>query len=179
MFEYAIKKSTRAKHLRITITRTGEVIVTVPYRLSVIRAEKFILEKKVWIEEKVSLMKKHTAENPHNISPKGTAKELREYKEKALELVLNRLQHFNAYYGLTWNNVAIKNTSSRWGSCSKRANLNFNYKIVLLPPELADYLVVHELCHLQEFNHSKKFWDLVKNTIPDYKILRKELKGIS
>lgn len=179
MFEYAIKKSTRAKHLRITITRTGEVIVTVPYRLSVIRAEKFILEKKVWIEEKVSLMKKRAEQNPSTVSPKGTAKELREYKEKALELVLNRLQHFNAYYGLTWNNVTIKNTSSRWGSCSKRANLNFNYKIVMLPQALADYLVVHELCHIQEFNHSKKFWDLVGNTIPDYTILRKELKGIS
>ncbi len=179
MFEYTLKKSARAKLLRISISRTGEVIVTVPYRVSTTQAGKFILEKKTWIEEKIRLMKKRAEKNPNSISPRGTPKELEEYREKALTLVLERLTHFNVHYRLKWNNVTIKNTSSRWGSCSKKGNLNFNYKIIKLSPELTDYLVVHELCHLQQFNHSKKFWELVGEAIPNYRVLRKELRGIS
>jgi hypothetical protein len=76
------------------------------------------------------------------------------------------------------NTALIKNTSSRWGSCSRLGNLNFNYKIVFLPPELQDYLVVHELCHLGQFNHSQSFWNLVKKTIPEYLRLRKNLRDI-
>jgi predicted metal-dependent hydrolase len=65
---------------------------------------------------------------------------------------------------------------SRWGSCSRKKNLNFNYKLIQLPLELADYIVVHELCHLQEFNHGQGFWNLVGETIPDYKARRDELR---
>jgi len=100
------------------------------------------------------------------------------HKEKARVLVMERLAEFNKIYGLAPNRIAIRNTKSRWGSCSKKGNLNFNYRIVFLPPKLADYLVVHELCHIQEFNHSQKFWDLVAVAVPDYKKLRKELRGI-
>jgi hypothetical protein len=64
----------------------------------------------------------------------------------------------------------------RWGSCSKKGNLNFNYKIALLPQRHSDYVIVHELCHLREFNHSKKFWDLVEQAVPNHRALRTELK---
>src|SRR4051812_2511641 len=84
-----------------------------------------------------------------------------EHKPAALDLVNARLAYFNAFYNYKYNKVTIKNQFSRWGSCSRKGNLNFNYRIVLLPPELADYIVVHELCHLGEFNHGQKFWDLV------------------
>src|SRR4051812_3740739 len=76
-----------------------------------------------------------------------------EHRTRAYELVMARLAHFNTFYNYKYNRVTIKNHTSRWGSCSRKGNLNFNYRIALLPPELADYIVVHELCHLGEFNH--------------------------
>jgi hypothetical protein len=97
-------------------------------------------------------------------------------REQARRFVENRISHFNKFYNFEINRVAIKNTSSRWGSCSSKRNLNFNYKIIYLRPELADYLIVHELCHLGELNHSKRFWALVKQTIPNYVKVNKELR---
>lgn len=99
------------------------------------------------------------------------------YKEKARKLILERLKCFNQHYGLTWNRVAVKNTKRRWGSCSKKGNLNFCYRIVFLDPELSDYIIVHELCHLKQFNHSKEFWLLVAQTVPNYALLRKRLRS--
>jgi predicted metal-dependent hydrolase len=97
-------------------------------------------------------------------------------REQAMNLVENKISHFNKFYNFQINRIVIKNQSSRWGSCSSKKNLNFSYKILYLRPELADYLVVHELCHLGQLNHSKKFWDLVKQTIPNYVELNKELR---
>ena len=97
-------------------------------------------------------------------------------KEDARALVHARLAHFNALYQHPLKKVFIKNHKSRWGSCSEKGNLNFNYKVVLLPPALADYIVVHELCHLREFNHSPRFWALVARTLPQHELLRQELR---
>jgi predicted metal-dependent hydrolase len=97
-------------------------------------------------------------------------------KEEARALVHERLLHWNAQYKFKYNKVFIKNMWSRWGSCSKKGNLNFNYKILDLPPALQDYLIVHELCHLKEFNHGEKFWTLVERAIPDYKSARTRLR---
>lgn len=99
-------------------------------------------------------------------------------REMARTLVENRLSFFNKIYKFNINRVAVKNTTSRWGSCSSKNNLNFNYKIIYLKPELADYLIVHELCHLGELNHSKRFWALVSKTIPSYAKISKELRQI-
>ena len=99
-----------------------------------------------------------------------------EHKEKAGILVTKRLEHFNLHYKFLFKKVAIRNQVSRWGSCSKSGNLSFNYRIVFLSPNLADYIIVHELCHIKEFNHSPKFWNLVSQTIPNCKKLRLELK---
>jgi predicted metal-dependent hydrolase len=98
--------------------------------------------------------------------------------EEARALVKNRVEYFNRFYGFKINRIAIKNTKTRWGSCSSKGNLNFNYKIIYLKPHLADYLIVHELCHLGELNHSKRFWELVCKIIPDYAKVSKELKKI-
>jgi len=97
-------------------------------------------------------------------------------REQARCLVENRISYFNRFYNFEINRIAIKNTKTRWGSCSSKRNLNFNYKIIYLKSALADYLLVHELCHLGELNHSKKFWALVSKTIPDYIRVNKELK---
>jgi len=99
-------------------------------------------------------------------------------RESARALVHDRINHFNASYRFPLRRVFIKNHRSRWGSCSERGNLNFNYKIVFLPQELADYIIVHELCHLAEFNHSHRFWDLVGQMVPGHKSLRKQLRAL-
>ena len=98
------------------------------------------------------------------------------HKVAARALVCQKIAQFNAVYNFKVGRVAIRNQRSRWGSCSKLGNLNFNYKIVFLPEPLVDYLVVHELCHLGEFNHSPRFWALVSRTIPDYRARRQALK---
>ncbi len=98
------------------------------------------------------------------------------YKEVARELVRKKVEEFAGVYGFKFGKISVRNQRTRWGSCSRKGNLNFNYKIALLPARLADYIVVHELCHLGEFNHSQKFWDLVAKTMPDYLALRAELR---
>ena len=100
------------------------------------------------------------------------------HKEQARELVLSRLEYFNQYYGLAWKRVSIRNQRTCWGSCTSLGNLNFNYKLLFLPPELRDYIIVHELCHLAELNHGRKFWDLVREQVPDYHTHKRALKII-
>lgn len=99
-------------------------------------------------------------------------------RETARALAHRRVAHFNALYQFPVGRISIKNHKSRWGSCSSKGNLNFNYKIVLLPLEVADYIMVHELCHLAEFNHSPKFWALVSKTLPNHAALRQTLRRI-
>ena len=101
-----------------------------------------------------------------------------DHKEAARLLCHARLEHWNQFYNLQYNRVAIRNTRSRWGSCSSKGNLNFNYRIVFLPPELQDYLIVHELCHLQEMNHAAQFWALVAQQRPNYQQEIKALKTL-
>jgi len=110
--------------------------------------------------------------------PAAVKKHYAEHKEAARALCYARLEHYNQYYNLPYNRVAIRNTRSRWGSCSSKQNLNFNYRILFLPPELQDYLIVHELCHLQEMNHGPHFWSLVAEQVPDYKIRMAELRAL-
>lgn len=100
------------------------------------------------------------------------------HKEQARVLVHARLTHFNRFYDLPLRKVFIKQHKSRWGSCSERGNLNFNYQILFLPPWLIDYIIVHELCHLKEFHHGEAFWALVAQTLPNHKALRGELRWV-
>ena len=103
-------------------------------------------------------------------------------KEASRALVHERVKHFllhyNARHNITVGKIAIRNQKSRWGSCSKKGNLNFNYKLVFLSPEMRDYVIVHEICHAKEFNHGHGFWSLVAETVPDYKELRKRLRNV-
>jgi len=101
-----------------------------------------------------------------------------ENKEKAREIILSRLKHFSDIYKANYGRVSIRNQRTRWGSCSRQGNLNFNYRLLTLQPKLRDYVIVHEICHLKEFNHGKNFWTEVSKTIPDYKEIRRELKKI-
>lgn len=100
------------------------------------------------------------------------------HKTEARRLILERLSFWSAHYNLTYGRVAIRNTRSRWGSCSTKRNLNFNYRVAFLPQELVDYVIVHELCHLIEFNHSPSFWNHVARAIPEYRVRRLALQKI-
>ena len=171
-FSYKVKNSTRAKRLTITVRSDGSCVVTKPVRMSLASANNYVQGKLHWIVEKIKILvqrKKHR-------KTKTLSGEYRSFKKTAYELASSRLDFFNQYYGFTWHNIVIRNQKTRWGSCSSQGNLNFNYKIALLPSHLADYIVVHELCHLSQFNHSKQFWNLVAETVPDYKQCKKELK---
>ncbi|MBU0661508.1 M48 family metallopeptidase [Patescibacteria group bacterium] len=100
------------------------------------------------------------------------------YKGRALKHVRDLVQEWNALYGFEYHQIRVKDMHTQWGSCSSDRRLNFNYRLYFLPKHLADYIVVHELCHLAEMNHSHKFWRLVAQQIPDYKKRRQELKRI-
>lgn len=93
-------------------------------------------------------------------------------------LVTERLDYFNQHYQLEWGRVAIRNQRRCWGSCSSKKNLNFNYKLLFLPPDLRDYVIVHELCHLVHLNHGQNFWMLVSEQVPDYQLHRLELRRL-
>jgi predicted metal-dependent hydrolase len=104
----------------------------------------------------------------------------KKHKPQAEKLVQQIIQEIHDSHNKTfkYNRITIRNQKTRWGSCSSRGNLNFNYRVVFLPHSLAKYLVVHELCHLIELNHSKAYWKLVEEILPNHKELRKELKKV-
>ena len=176
---YTLRKSTRAKRMRISVLCEGKVLVTIPSRsffgfeTSNKMVEAFIREKLGWIKstlDKFSVL-------PEWQKKKYTRKDYLNNKETVRSLVEERLGYFNQFYRLNWKRISIRDQKSRWGSCSRRGNLNFNYKLLWLPSDLQDYIVVHELCHLQELNHSKRFWTLVARALPEYNDLRGKLKG--
>lgn len=94
----------------------------------------------------------------------------------ALTRIRSRLAHFQPLTGGEFNRVTVRAQRSRWGSCSSKHNLNFNWKLILAPPQCLDYVVVHELCHLSEFNHSPRFWKLVEAQMKDYIVWKDWLK---
>jgi len=98
-------------------------------------------------------------------------------REEALRIIEHHVDVCNAYYQLDFRGVFVRNQKTRWGSCSSRKNLMFNYRIAYLPEHLRAYVIVHELCHLKELNHGKKFWALIAETIPHYQHCRRELRA--
>ena len=165
---YQIIRSDR-KSIGIQIMPDGSVVVRCPKRMRLDDIRRFVESKSDWI-------KKHLAGRDLTAPEKLTEPELKQLREKTRELVTARVKHFSAIMGVTYNQVAIRTQRTRWGSCSSKGNLNFNCLLGLTPPEVLDYVVVHELCHLIEMNHSKQFWDAVERIMPDYKVHRKWLK---
>jgi predicted metal-dependent hydrolase len=173
VIEYSTKVSSRARNVRVTVHRDGSVVLTVPRRGSERAARAFLESRMAWVEATRERMR---ALPPPTV-PAGGKREYGARREEARALALRLVEKWNAIYGFRWNSVRIGNQKSRWGSCSRRGTLSFNYRIVHLPPRLADYLAVHELCHLGEMNHSARFWALVERALPNYRELRAELSG--
>lgn len=153
----------------------GSVVVTTPFDLRENVAERFIKEKTEWLFSKIAYFQQFKGNPVARFSHADYLK----YKEEALVLAEKRIDHFNKTYKYRFNKINIKNQKTRWGSCSKKGNLNFNYKILFLPEKVRDYIIVHELCHLKEFNHSRRFWNLVGKTFPDYREIKADLHKYS
>ena len=96
--------------------------------------------------------------------------------DKAEDLIKKRTAEYSVILGVNYNNIRIKDTKTRWGSCSSKCNLNFNYRIIMAPEEVMDYVIVHELCHLKHMNHGKKFWESVALYMPGYEKHKEWLK---
>lgn len=99
------------------------------------------------------------------------------YRKQARRFLEERTAWWAKRMGVTYLRIAIRDQATRWGSCSARGNINYNWKLVLVPAELADYVVVHELAHRTEMNHSEDFWKLVERELPDYRQRRRRLKS--
>jgi hypothetical protein len=179
-----IQESDRAKHLRITVHPDGRVVVTKPARVSQRAVDAFVRERASWIADALAAIERRAKRNlkanggkPPAVLPKPRkdSQARKDAIKQARELVRERLIHFNTHYGFSYGTIAIRNQKTRWGSCSADNNLNFNYRLAFLPPHLADYIIVHELCHTREHNHSPRFWALVAQTIPDHEARRKAI----
>ena len=165
---YQIIKSDR-KTIAIQIKPDGQVVVRCPKRMRIEEARRFAESKADWIE-------KHLAKRPPQDVAKYTPKEIEQLREQARKLIAERVKHFAPIVGVTYGQIAIRTQHTRWGSCSSKGNLNFNCLLALVPPEVLDYVVVHELCHRKELNHSARFWNEVERILPGYKAQRKWLK---
>jgi hypothetical protein len=168
---YTIKRFRRSKRVRFSISQDRALLVTAPKATPLYFIERALREKESWILRTL----KYFEGLPKPAGVVSDEKLYNKYKEEARELVSRRIVYWNAFYNFSWGRISIRNQKTRWGSCSKKGNLNFSYKLALLPKELSDYVIVHELCHLKEFNHSKNFWELLSRTIPDHKKKRKAL----
>ena len=169
---YRIKNTKRTRNISITIQSDGNIVVAKHPRISAGYIEKLMNEKIGWIKERLH----EQSLRPKKILAQYSVKDFKKQKEVARILVASRLKYFNQFYNYKIGKIFIRNQKSRWGSCSNKGNLNFNYKLVFLPLELTDYIIVHELCHRGEMNHSKRFWNLVAQQIPDFKERRKKIK---
>lgn len=171
--EYSLIRSSR-KTLSIEIDGEGRILVRAPKQYSQTRVEQFLKEKSSWIEAKVALQEEKRRKKAH--APVLSEREKTLYREKAREVLNERASYYAAIMNVDYGRVAIREQKTRWGSCSAIGNLNFNWKLIMMPPGVLDYVVVHELAHRKEMNHSKRFWDVVEEVIPDYRIYRKWLK---
>lgn len=174
---YNLRKSKRAKRLRLTVYCDGDFVVTIPHRMGENFAEKFIREKSDWILKKIKKFLSGEVKR-NRLLHRQSKIEYKKNKKLASDFVNDKIEYFNQFYNFNFNRISIRNQRTRWGSCSQKGNLNFNYKIIFLPERCAEYIIVHELCHLGELNHSRRFWDLVARTIPEYKEITRKLRKI-
>ena len=172
--DYTLRVSGRARWVRMAVHNDGRVVVTVPRRFDQSLIERFILKKSGWVLGKVDHFKRISDAQ----LLRGAVPDYSHSKDEAIALAQERVKFFSDEYGFKFSKVSVRNQKTRWGSCSRRGNLSFNYRILFLPAEQRDYVVVHEVCHLEQFNHSRKFWDLVARATPNYLEIRRQLRGV-
>lgn len=144
----------------------GEVVVRAPYRMPLTQIDAFMSSRRKWIEDNLAKQKKIKDAS----LPKLSYEEIKELADAAMELIPKRVEYYANILGVSYGNITIRNQRTRWGSCSSKRNLNFNCLLMLAPREVLDAIVVHELCHIKEMNHSPAFYALVEGVYPDYRI---------
>lgn len=189
---YTLVKSSRRKTVAVQIGTGGKTTVRCPYYMGKWVVDSFLKEKKDWIYkhymEAVKKVDKSNGFCSGNCDDSDDADSrtpfqknedpalVNKHKKYARKIFESRVAYFHQFTGGNYTSITIRDQKTRWGSCSGRGTLSFNWRLILAPPEILDYVVVHELCHLTHMNHSKEFWSLVGNVIPDYKIRKKWLK---
>lgn len=174
--EIQVIKSNR-KTIAIEIKPDLQVLVRAPRRMPKWEIERFVREHEDWILKHLEIVRKRNEERKN--LPKETKlapEELKVLVNMAKEAIPKRVAYYAPIVGVTYGRISIRNQKTRWGSCSGKGNLNFNCQLMRMPSEVIDYVVVHELCHRKEMNHSPEFWAEVEKVLPDYKKRRKWLK---
>ena len=171
--EYTVIRS-RRRTVAITIDSDANLVVRAPLRMSDRAIAGFVESKNDWIRKHQEKMRQRAKKR--DAVPAFTDAEREELVRKAKKIIPERVAHFAPIIGVTYGNITIRNQKTVWGSCSTRGNLNFNCLLAALPAEVTDYVVVHELCHRKEMNHSARFWAEVERIIPNHKAIRKWLK---
>lgn len=175
------------KTLAIQINPDLSVTVRAPIYTSQRDIERILKEKEGWIQKHIEQIREQEAKRKETQGEYGkqgesiereylSREEIQKLAEKALDYIPKRVSYFAKQIGVTYGRITIRNQKTRWGSCSSKGNLNFNCLLMLTPLEVIDYVVVHELCHRKEMNHSKAFWAEVEKVIPNYKAQVKWLK---
>ena len=162
---------TKRKTLCLQVKRDGCVVIRCPYHTSKAKIEEFYNAHYEWVKKKLEITKNRMM--PIDELDKYEIEELR---KKALEYIPSRVDYFGAIMGVTPSKVSINQAKTRFGSCSSKKRLNFSCNVMRYPCEAIDYVIVHELAHIKELNHSKRFWAIVESIMPDYKERQKILK---
>lgn len=171
--EYELVRSNR-KTVSIQVNEEGEVIVRAPLRMAKYKIDELVIEKADWIEKSIDKINE-SKERKESVRKLSDA-ELERLKRIARVELRNLVWEYAPLVGAGYGRIVIRAQKSRWGSCSKEGNINLNCLLVLAPPEVRKYVVVHELCHRIEMNHSKRFWAEVARVFPDYKECRAWLR---
>lgn len=165
--EYNVEvRRSKRKSAAIKITADMQIVVFVPLYVSDNEIERMVISKSKWIDE--HMLKVQSTIDERSKLEKITFEQVKELADQAVEYIPKRVKYYAEKENFIYNKITIKNLVSRWGSCSTKGNLNFNCLLMLTPDYVIDYIVVHELCHLREMNHSEKFWAEVEKIIPDY-----------
>ena len=165
------------KTLAIEIRPDMRVIVRAPYQASGSYIEQFISARADWIAEHLRMQEQKNRQCNDALPVKKLSNnDIKKLAVKACTYIPERVAHFAPFVGFTYGRITKRNQRTRWGSCSSRGNLNFNCLLMLTPPEVIDYVVVHELCHRKEMNHSGRFWNEVASVLPGYAEQEKWLK---
>lgn len=164
------------KTVAIQVNSDLSVTVRAPRSVSEKDIEEILKKKEAWISKHIEKIKETKERFEAEPTEKLTREKVIALAEEALKVIPARVEYFARVIGVTYGKITIRNQKTRWGSCSSKGNLNFNCLLMLAPPEVLDYVVVHELCHRKQMNHSKAFWSEVEKVLPDYKEARKWLK---
>jgi hypothetical protein len=162
------------KTMCIEITSDLRVIVRAPINMPTYRIKSFVRDKAGWIDEK--LMEMTVRQRNQEKKPLLSDAEIKELHDKAVVILAKKTEYYARIIGVDYGRITIRHQKTRWGSCSAKGNINYNCMLMLAPDEIQDYVVVHELCHRLEMNHSPRFWAEVEKVLPDYKQRRKWLK---